>query len=141
MQERKKRGKLYGSIASICCGVLCATLVICSIPLCTGCVSEGAGWTFGVQTAGLTVRYENRADSDGEYKFKQSFDPDGVNILTGGIQELRTDPNHAAVVELEADIAKLEAENKLQAANLTAVESDGATPFIGGLLDEPFELD
>lgn len=46
-----------------------------------GCKSKGAGWEFGIQTAGVTIRYNNRADSEGNYEFTQTFDPEGAGII------------------------------------------------------------
>jgi hypothetical protein len=53
----------------------------------SSCVSEGAGWRFNVQTAGITIEYENRVDDKGEHKFRQSFDQEGWSIIGPWINE------------------------------------------------------
>ena len=50
-------------------------------PLLGGCKSCGAGWEFGIQTAGFTIRYHNRANSEGEYEFVQTIEPKGADIV------------------------------------------------------------
>ena len=63
-----------------------------ALSLLGGCSSRGAGWTFNMQTAGFTISYENRLNKDGENEFTQTFDPEGMNILTGAIRSLKDEP-------------------------------------------------
>lgn len=121
-------GDVFGQLLKTLMGWLTGSiLIICLVlvPL-AGCQSDGPGWKFRVIVPnGFEVGYENLEHIAGRtYKHVQTFHAEGLNLLTGAIQNLRTDPNVELTEEQAAYVAGLEAEIEARRGEVAALEAE-----------------
>lgn len=85
-------------------------LTVESCWLLDGCMSKGRGWSFKIIVPnGFEISYENLEQIAGrDYTNIQTFHPEGLNLLTANIQQLKTDPNLELTEEQAVYVAGLE---------------------------------